>query len=72
MNRPLVISDCDEVLLHMVAPFGEWLDEAHGIHFDMAGGGFAKARKRRQYGRPGPLGPPTAPATPTRHPARLT
>mgnify|MGYP006381478883 CR=1 FL=1 len=31
MTRPLVISDCDEVLLHMVGPFGEWLEEAHGI-----------------------------------------
>ena len=41
MSRPLVISDCDEVLLHMVGPFGEWLDEEHGIHFDMAGGDFA-------------------------------
>ncbi len=33
MSRPLLISDCDEVLLHMVAHFAEWLDEAHGIHF---------------------------------------
>lgn len=55
MSRPLVISDCDEVLLHMVAPFGEWLDEAHGIHFDMAGGDFAKAMKRRECGSPVPL-----------------
>ena len=55
MSRPLVISDCDEVLLHMVAPFGEWLDEAHGIHFDMAGGDFARAMKRRACGSPVPL-----------------
>lgn len=33
MNRPLIITDCDEVLLHMMVPFRAWLDEAHGIHF---------------------------------------
>lgn len=33
MARPLLISDCDEVLLHMMVPFRAWLDEAHGIHF---------------------------------------
>lgn len=33
MNRPLIISDCDEVLLHMMVPFRQWLDEAHRIHF---------------------------------------
>ena len=35
MSRPLLITDCDEVLLHMVVPFGEWLDDAHGIFFDL-------------------------------------
>lgn len=55
MTRPLVISDCDEVLLHMVAPFGEWLDEQHGIRFDMAGGDFARSMKRRECGSPVPL-----------------
>jgi len=25
MARPLIISDCDEVLLHMIVPFGVWL-----------------------------------------------
>jgi len=33
MARPLIITDCDEVLLHMMVPFRGWLDEAHGIHF---------------------------------------
>ncbi len=33
MSRPLIITDCDEVLLHMMVPFRAWLDEAHGIHF---------------------------------------
>ena len=33
MSRPLLITDCDEVLLHMVTHFGAWLDEAHGVEF---------------------------------------
>ncbi len=33
MNRPLLITDCDEVLLHMVRHFGDWLGEAHAIDF---------------------------------------
>jgi len=33
MNRPLIISDCDEVILHMMVPFQQWLDEVHHIHF---------------------------------------
>ncbi len=40
MTRPLLITDCDEVLLHMVAHFAEWLDEEHGIHFDLDSGQF--------------------------------
>ena len=43
MTRPLLISDCDEVLLHMVAHFEEWLDEAHDIHFHLESGEFASA-----------------------------
>jgi len=46
VSRPLVISDCDEVLLHMVGPFRDWLAEAHGIHFDMSGGDFHRSMKR--------------------------
>ena len=52
MTRPLVISDCDEVLLHMVGPFGEWLEEAHGIRFDMSGGDFARSMKQVGPGEP--------------------
>jgi hypothetical protein len=33
MTRPLLICDCDEVLLHMVRHFGNWLRERHDIHF---------------------------------------
>lgn len=50
MSRPLVISDCDEVLLHMVAPFRDWLGESHGVAFDMSGGEFVGAIKRIESG----------------------
>ena len=43
MSRPLIISDCDEVLLHMVAPFRDWLAEQHGVSFNMSGGDFANS-----------------------------
>ncbi len=43
MSRPLVISDCDEVLLHMVAPFKQWLEESQGVNFHLEGGNFATA-----------------------------
>lgn len=33
MNRPLLISDCDEVLLHMLRHFGAWLQSEHAIDF---------------------------------------
>jgi hypothetical protein len=60
MSRPLLISDCDEVLLHMVGPFRDWLDEAHGIDFDMSGGDFARSMRRRESGalvEPGEIWP---------------
>ncbi len=55
MSRPLLISDCDEVLLHMVSHFGSWLDEAHAIDFDFRSGEFLNAMRRRTGGEP--LGP---------------
>lgn len=54
MSRPLIVSDCDEVLLHMVAPFGEWLDETQGIEFRMEGANFAEALRRKDTGEPIP------------------
>lgn len=39
-NRPLLITDCDEVLLHMVSHFDAWLDEAHQIDFAFESGDF--------------------------------
>ena len=50
MNRPLIITDCDEVLLHMVVPFREWLDQEHDVHFDFANRGFVNALRRKACG----------------------
>ena len=50
MTRPLVISDCDEVLLYMMAPFRDWLGEQQGIDFDMGAGDFTLAMTHRESG----------------------
>lgn len=50
MSRPLLISDCDEVLLHMVVPFRDWVDERHGIHFDLESENFAFALRHKHDG----------------------
>ena len=42
MSRPLIVTDCDEVLLHMIAPFREWLAEAHGVEFDLSNPDFGQ------------------------------
>jgi FMN phosphatase YigB (HAD superfamily) len=49
VSRPLVVSDCDEVLLHMVAPFRGWLGEQHGVDFVMSND-FANAMRWRETG----------------------
>lgn len=54
MSRPLLITDCDEVLLHMVEPFGAWLGEAHDVDFRLDGPDFAEALLRRPHGEPVP------------------
>ncbi|MGY4395249.1 hypothetical protein ACVWZA_000410 [Sphingomonas sp. UYAg733] len=48
--RPLLICDCDEVLLHMVRHFSVWLGETHEIDFSPNGGDFASSMKRRDGG----------------------
>jgi len=48
MSKPLLITDCDEVLLYMVEPFREWLDEAHVIDFALKGVDFANALTDRK------------------------
>lgn len=50
-KRPLLISDCDEVLLHMVRHFGTWLGEAHAIDFTPSSWELASNMRRRD-GRP--------------------
>lgn len=47
MNRPLLITDCDEVLLHMIGHFKEWLDEDHDLDFDLHAPGFRDAMRDR-------------------------
>ena len=51
MSRPLVISDCDEVLLRMVTHFRDWLDEDYAIDFTLDGGDFSKALSWRDSGK---------------------
>ena len=54
MSRPLLITDCDEVLLHMVSHFDAWLGEAHGIRFAFETGNFGEAMTRQATGEPVP------------------
>lgn len=50
MSRPLIISDCDEVILHMVAHFKEWLEASQGIDFHLEGNNFSEAMRWRESG----------------------
>jgi hypothetical protein len=50
LPKPLVVTDCDEVLLHMVRHFREWLGEAHGIAFELNANPFATMIQR--HGEP--------------------
>jgi FMN phosphatase YigB (HAD superfamily) len=52
-GRPLLVSDCDEVLLHMIAHFADWVEEAHGLSFDLGAPGFRDALRDGE-GRPVP------------------
>ena len=49
-QKPLLISDCDEVLLHMVVPFQQWLDDDKQIHFDLESGDFVDALRHKHDG----------------------
>jgi FMN phosphatase YigB (HAD superfamily) len=51
-GRPLIVTDCDEVLLYMVAPYRDWLADEHRIRFDMTGGDFGRAMTHRDTGVP--------------------
>jgi hypothetical protein len=50
--RPLLITDCDEVLLHMLVHFAEWLDETHGFDFRLDSPNFGEAIRDRASGEP--------------------
>lgn len=50
MSRPLIVCDCDEVLLHMVAPFRDWLAETQGVIFEMRSNDFAEAMRYAESG----------------------
>lgn len=50
MKRPLLITDCDEVLLHMLSHFDVWLGEAHGIRFAFETGSFGEAMTDKASG----------------------
>jgi hypothetical protein len=52
MTRPLIITDCDEVLMHMVVPFAAWVDAEHGVAFRIEDASFAGALKRKECGTP--------------------
>lgn len=52
MSRPLVVSDCDEVLLHMVRHFRAYLGEEHGVEFLLESGDFYRSMRRRESGEP--------------------
>jgi hypothetical protein len=52
-GRPLLVTDCDEVILHMVSHFADWVAEAHGLSFDLSAPGFRDALR-------GPDGLPVA------------
>ncbi|WP_425229154.1 HAD family hydrolase [Sphingomonas sp.] len=50
--RPLLITDCDEVLLHMVKHFRDWLDEHRDIDFNIGAGDFQKSIRKRDGSGP--------------------
>ncbi len=51
MSRPLVVTDCDEVLLHMVRHFRDWLDSDHGVDFELQGNPFVQSMRHRDSNR---------------------
>ena len=46
-GRPLLISDCDEVILHFVTHFAQWVEEAADLVFALDAPGFAGALRSR-------------------------
>jgi Predicted sugar phosphatases of the HAD superfamily len=50
MSRPLLITDCDEVLLHMIAHFRDWLADEEGITFELGGRDFHRSMRLTDTG----------------------
>ena len=51
-ERPLLITDCDEVLLHMVSHFRDWLGAHRGVDFTIGAGDFSRSMRRREGAEP--------------------
>ena len=51
MTRPLLITDCDEVLLHMVGQFAVWLEAEHKVRFAFETGRFSDAMTSLETGQ---------------------
>jgi hypothetical protein len=47
-----LVTDCDEVLLHMLTHFADWVDEAHGLSFALDAPGFREAVRDKATGDP--------------------
>jgi hypothetical protein len=52
MSRPLLITDCDEVLLHMLRHFADWVDETHDLNFALDCADFGEAFRHKDSGLP--------------------
>jgi len=52
MNGPLLITDCDEVLLYMITHFRDWLAEDEGVNFEFGQGDFFRSMRRIDSGEP--------------------
>ncbi len=55
MSRPLLISDCDEVLLHWLRHFGAWAAAEHSMDYRPQAHSFAELLCHRETGVPVPL-----------------
>ena len=47
MSRPLLITDCDEVILHFISHFADWVAEDADLVFDLDAPGFVGALRTR-------------------------
>lgn len=47
MSRPLFISDCDEVILHFIPHFAQWIDETTDMRFGIDAPSFAGALRMK-------------------------